>query len=97
VTPTFTPAPRLDQGGGYVIHNPFVPARGQVAIFAFTAPGPYQIRIYTIKGREVRVLENLAQWDGRDQDGRLCEGGLYLYRIEANGQRVNGTLVLIED
>jgi hypothetical protein len=68
-----------------------------VASFAFTVSGPYKIRIHTIKGREVRVLENLAEWDGRDQNGRLCEGGLYLYQIEANGRRVNGTLVLIED
>jgi hypothetical protein len=66
-------------------------------LFSFTASGPFTIRLFTIKGREVRVLENVFEWDGRDQNGQLCEGGLYVYQIETGGRRVSGTVVLIED
>jgi len=65
-------------------------------LFSFTASGPFTIRLFNIKGREVRVLENVAGWDGRDQNGQLCEGGLYIYQITAEGRRISGTVVVIE-
>jgi hypothetical protein len=80
--------------------NPFRPGRGQTARFnlAFAGnPSSYTIRIMTIKGRVVRTLNQVREWDGRDDQSRLCEGGLYLFRLEAGDQRVNGTIVLLNE
>jgi hypothetical protein len=51
-----------------------------------------KIKIYTIAGRLVRVIEktNLLDkfvkidWDGRDQDGDLVSNGTYLYKLILN-------------
>ncbi len=46
------------------------------------------IKIYTINGRLIQELEDVAQpgfnkiyWDGRDRDGNLIANGVYLYKI----------------
>ena len=49
------------------------------------------IRIFTVAGRLVRVIENApndvnynhVEWDGRDQDGDPVASGIYLYVIDA--------------
>jgi len=89
----------LEQGGGYVIPNPFIPGLGQRARFVFrlTTPGAsFAVRVVNIKGRLVRTLRNEYDWDGRDDSGRDCEGGLYIYQLEAEGKHMSGTVVLIE-
>ncbi len=102
ITPTLTPVPdpRLGQGGGYAVPNPFFPHRGQWTTVRFSLPAPgasFKIRILNVKGRLVRTLENTRDWDGRNNRGRICEGGLYLYQIVAEGGRISGTVVLMED
>lgn len=52
-------------------------------------PVNVDIKIYTLSGRQVRVLEarNIAErfvavpWDGRDEDGDALSNGVYLYKV----------------
>lgn len=84
--------------GGYATPNPFLPLRGQKVFFNFrfeAPPDTYIIRIYNLRGRLQRTLTGTREWDGRGDSGHLCEGGVYVYQIEADGRRVSGKVVLI--
>ncbi len=99
-TRTPLPYPGLDQGGGYATPNPFFPGLGQQVNFNFAPQDPRAaclIRILDLKGRAIRSLRQARVWDGRDDHGRLCEGGVYLYQVETEGKRVSGTVVLLEN
>jgi len=61
----------------------------------FSAQGDYTINLFSVNGKRVKVLHQEKQWDGRDESGRLCEGGLYIYQIHSGGQVYSGTLVLL--
>ncbi|MCD4813871.1 T9SS type A sorting domain-containing protein [bacterium] len=95
-TPTSMP---LFPRGGYAIPNPFVPHVGKQVTFIFEMGNPlasYSISIMDLKGRIVKRLENKKTWDGRSDNGHLCEGGVYIYQIEAEGKRVTGKVVLVK-
>jgi flagellar hook assembly protein FlgD len=67
---------------------------------AFTVSGtegsvrPVSIRVFDIKGRLVQTLLEAdlepgpyaVTWDGRDWKGGECASGLYLYRLEVQGE-----------
>jgi hypothetical protein len=104
---TFTATIRLDlynlntasTQGGYAAPNPFTPATGQVTEFQFFTPSVntgFEIRIFNLRGRLERILRNTKQWDGRDGQGKLLEGGLYIYQISVENKRISGTVVLIK-
>lgn len=105
-TPTSTVTPTPDTTdffplGGYATPNPFLPATGQKVFFNFRFQDPAAaatIKIYNVRGRVVRTLKNPSrpEWDGRNEAGHLCEGGVYLYQIESGGPRVSGQVVLIK-
>jgi hypothetical protein len=109
-TPTRTPVPAANAptltpvrtSGAYesAVPNPFRPGRGQTVGFHFALieqQATYRIRIMTVKGRVVRTLHDSRQWDGRDDSGRRCEGGIYIYQIDAGGARVSGTVLLVAE
>ncbi|MBN2408010.1 MAG: hypothetical protein JXJ19_09980 [Elusimicrobia bacterium] len=57
------------------------------------------IKIFDITGAEVkrnlrREGENSMVWDGRDDDGNVVRGGIYIYQIESDGEVINGTIVV---
>ncbi len=57
------------------------------------------IRIFDVEGRVVRNNlrrdgENRMYWDGRDESGRRVRSGVYIYQVEADGQVINGTIVV---
>jgi hypothetical protein len=82
---------------GFAAPNPFVPTRGQTTFFYLNEfPATSTVRIFSIKGRKVRTLSNSLEWDGRDDSGKLCEGGLYIFQIETPGTRKSGQVVLIK-
>ncbi|MBK8167330.1 MAG: T9SS type A sorting domain-containing protein [bacterium] len=72
--------------------NPFNPS----STIEFTVPttAPVRLAIYDSRGRLVRIVvdEILAAgpqmrvWDGRDTSGRPVGSGVYLVRLQANGQ-----------
>ncbi|NUO82955.1 hypothetical protein HUU05_23025 [candidate division KSB1 bacterium] len=59
--------------------------------FALPEPSPVRLAIYNQMGNEIRLLvsgslpagEHLAQWDGRDDSGRLADCGVYFYRLDS--------------
>ena len=61
------------------------------------------LRFYDILGREVAVLQNgvlnaglyRAIWDGKDNFGMMLGSGVYIYRIKAGGQTVQGKVMLL--
>ena len=61
------------------------------------------LRVYDVLGREVRTLVDApyqagqftAQWNGRDEQGRLMVSGVYFYKLEAGAQQVVRKLVLV--
>jgi hypothetical protein len=76
----------------YNYPNPFT----DVTNFTFQltqVPDELKIKIYTVAGRLIKVLEagsndlktnfNSILWDGRDEDGDLIANGVYLYKIIA--------------
>ncbi|NTV51749.1 MAG: hypothetical protein HGA76_01860 [Candidatus Firestonebacteria bacterium] len=107
LAPTVTPTPTVSaeptevrfvpERYGAARPNPFMPGRGQKTFFlpeSAASPRP-SIRIVNLRGEKVRVLENARSWDGRDDSGRLCEGGIYFYQIETGAKPVSGSVVLI--
>lgn len=85
--------------GGFARPNPFKPAAGQKTVFEFYVNEyniSYTVCIYSLRGRLLRSMTNIREWDGRDNSGRLVEGGLYLYQIESEGRRVSGTVVVVK-
>ena len=83
--------------------NPFNP---QTTIhFDMAAPGVVDVVVYDVRGRRVRELVRGAWmqsgpqhvgWDGKDDLGQDMASGVYLYRIEANGRRLAGKMVLLK-
>ncbi len=71
--------------------------------FAIPREGPAKLRIYDVAGRLVRTLldgpvthgENFLVWDGRDEIGRAVAGGVYFYRLEADGEVRTRKLLLV--
>jgi hypothetical protein len=94
IAPTPTPPSRLE--GGAAKPNPFFPSQGKNTTFDFRSPyADYTIKIFNIAGTKVRTLRNEKIWNGRNDSGSACEGGVYLFQIESHDQRVSGQVVLI--
>ncbi|MBB30658.1 MAG: hypothetical protein CME25_17350, partial [Gemmatimonadetes bacterium] len=60
--------------------------------YILSRPAEVTLRIYTVTGRLVRILDNLpgrtgfnqARWDGSDADGHPLANGAYLYTVTAD-------------
>jgi hypothetical protein len=71
--------------------NPFV--RRTEIQFALSRESDARLTIFDVTGRKVRTLvdgrldagEHGFWWDGVAEDGRLAAGGVYFYRLEADG------------
>jgi hypothetical protein len=82
--------------------NPFNP--GTTIRYALPASSPVRLAVYNLLGARVSVLVDEAQpagdhsayWDGRDEFGRVVPSGLYLYRLEAGGQTLARTMLLVK-
>ena len=63
--------------------------------YILSRPAEVVIRIFTVSGRLIRILEdapgragyNQVRWDVRDADGHLLANGVYLYTVTANDGR----------
>ena len=71
------------------------PGRGGASLrYSLPQAGAVRLAIYDLAGREVRVLASgrldagdySARWDGRNVTGQPVRGGMYLVRLEAEGQ-----------
>lgn len=81
--------------------NPFNPS----TVIRFTLPqaGPVSLRIYDVRGRQVRsLLEGVREagahavvWDGRDDRGGHAASGAYVYRLQADGTSQQRGMMLV--
>ena len=67
-------------------------------LLSVTALTPVSIRVYDLAGRLVTVISDVVEgsghyddksWDGRDAQGKLLAPGLYLVRVEVDGDAEN--------
>jgi hypothetical protein len=80
---------------GSAFPNPFAPSRGQAAHFSWEGAVDPEVVIYNLHGRVIRRLHQTRVWDGKDEGGRNCEGGIYIYVLEGEQQRLRGSVVLV--
>lgn len=82
--------------------NPFNP--GTAILFSLPAPQYTEVKIYDLLGRKIAVLARRVlpqglhrlQWDGRDSQGRLLPGGVYLYRIVSGAETRTGRMLFLK-
>jgi uncharacterized repeat protein (TIGR01451 family) len=87
-------APQTDhleiQKDCYARPNPFIPTRHSGVRFA---PNDGQrVEIFDLQGTLIRALVSPGPWDGRDERGRLCDPGFYVWKIEDACQ---GSIVVV--
>ncbi|PLX23363.1 MAG: hypothetical protein C0600_14865 [Ignavibacteria bacterium] len=64
---------------------------------------PVRLEVYDLLGRRVTTLVNAARrpgrysamWDGRDDNGSLLPSGLYMYRLEADGNTLTRRCTIV--
>jgi hypothetical protein len=72
------------------------------ARFEFDNPEdlPVTGEVYNLAGARVADLKggsdpaSLLLWDGKDVDGKVVAGGIYIYQIEFQGKTATGTVVV---
>ena len=74
------------------------------ARFEFDNPDqlPIEGTIYALSGARVASLQpgvstattDVMLWDGKDVDGQVVAGGIYIYQIEFQGKHATGTVVV---
>jgi hypothetical protein len=93
----------------YAYPNPFSPERGTVVRFQYdiAKAGEVKIdifnfameRVMTINEFEQGPMQNSndrsASWDGRDNNGRMVDNGVYFFRADVEGQVTWGKIVVI--
>ncbi|NTV53307.1 MAG: hypothetical protein HGA76_09900 [Candidatus Firestonebacteria bacterium] len=91
--PTTVPGP----ASAYAQPNPFLPASAEKVRFygSALASEDYSVEIFNMRGRRVRILHREDQWNGRNEQGNLCEGGVYVFQIKNPHSRSSGQIVLI--
>ena len=82
--------------------NPF---KGSTAIsYNVPASGNVTLKVYNIAGQVVKTLVNGQQpagaqqvaWDGKDEGGRKVSAGVYVYRLNADGQTQTKRLTILK-
>lgn len=89
---------------GWAAPNPFTPngsgdATDRTIFHVATRYGSndFTVNIYDLNGRLVKCLDKgIRTWDGSDEDGRIVEGGLYIYQIHSEDQIISGTVVVLK-
>jgi hypothetical protein len=101
-----TGADELAAGRPYLSHNfpnPFNPATA----IGYRIPSPggrVTLTVYDLSGRRVRTLvdahksggEHVAVWRGLDERGRQVSSGVYFYRLEVGGERLERKMVMLK-
>jgi hypothetical protein len=81
--------------------NPFNPVT-RIA-FGLKERSPMSLRIYDAAGRLVRVLVEeprdagryVEEWNGRDNEGRIAQSGVYFYKLDAGAFEETKKMVLL--
>ncbi len=82
--------------------NPFNPRT--VISYSLDQAGYTEIEVYNVTGQKVRTLlrdfqptgNHSVEWDGRDDYGRPCASGVYLYRVRNSGKSCARKMLLLK-
>lgn len=62
----------------------------------------YEVAVYSLSGRKIKSWnrtndygQGSIYWDGRDVNGNLVSGGVYVYIIQLDGEKYRGTIVIV--
>lgn len=91
VFPALAPAPQDFRPVQKIITPGRVDGDNDAAVFG-NLGADAKIEIFDSGGRRVRSLQNVFSWDGRDDDGRFVESGLYIYQYNKDGKLVSGVV-----
>ncbi|MDO9392214.1 MAG: FG-GAP-like repeat-containing protein [bacterium] len=90
---------------GKVEHNYALKLKiaGNKISYRLPQSGTASLKVYNLLGQEVNTLvrENKTagsykiNWDSRDDSGRRVSSGVYLVRLEANGQAATGKMLVV--
>jgi hypothetical protein len=86
--------------------NPFSPVKeaSTTILYSLIKPSNVRLAVFDLLGREVRVLdsgfkednEHTVRWNGKDNLGKLVSSGIYIYRLEVDGQTFSRKLVVLK-
>ncbi|MEJ2635134.1 MAG: hypothetical protein P8184_07555 [Calditrichia bacterium] len=93
----------------YAYPNPFSPARGDYVRFQYdiTRSGMVEVDIYNFAMEKVTSIKEYeeytgggapdrsAKWDGRDNNGRMVDNGVYFFRAKVEGNVNWGKIVVL--
>ncbi len=82
--------------------NPFNPET--TISYSLATPGNVELSVYNIRGQKVKTLlnrrcnagENNVTWNGTDESGKNVSGGVYLYRLQTQGQALTRKMILLK-
>lgn len=82
--------------------NPFNPSTR--IDFSLPEPGKATLKIYNLKGQEVKTLlkdelnrgAHSAVWNGRDNSGKPVSSGVYYYRLSWNSKDITRKMILMK-
>ncbi len=102
VTNTLTSATSDLLGNVHTVPDPYYLVGGQTdrTIQFVHVPVPAVIRIYSVSGILVRVLENSGSagtvtWDVKNRSGRDLATGVYFYNVESGGVQRTGRMTIV--
>ena len=60
----------------------------------FGISGDFEISIFNVQGSRIRLIQNINVWDGKLDDGRTAESGVYVYQVRSSqlDKPVSGTI-----
>ncbi len=98
------PGPAANPPDVFNYPNPFNPVLGEqtnIAIPEEMLTGTIEVRIYSLAGDLVRVLDefeepSLATWDGRNEEGEVVASGLYFYRVSTETGWARGKITVLK-
>jgi len=83
---------------GWAAPNPFAPDAGERTTFHVLTRNKnaqFTIHIYDITGRKIKTLRRDKIWDGRDENGKIVEGGIYIFQLGSETEIISGTVVVV--
>ncbi len=102
------PVTGLDQllNNAFKLHNHPNPFFNTTTIsYHLQRPGKVRLSIFNLQGREVSILyegqrsqgTHKVTWDGSDNSGNKLAAGMYLYRLQSQGQSVTKRIVCVQE
>ena len=101
-SPDNPPLPEVENVSIQAEPNPF--SKDTHIKFQVPRAGMVSLKVYNVTGQCVKRLISepraagfyVEGWDGRDDGGRLCPNGVYLYRLEAGRKISHGRMIKVK-